>query len=234
MNDLNEGLVQEVEIAEKKKRAPFFIGFFVLIFAIIGVISVGMFIKDSVSQKVSAENDYSNYTKYLTWVVGIDPDQFSDITKADFDDLLNIAVCTLLTDQVKTGEYDVTEQGLVVPGADVEQVFKKMFGADVQIVHATVQGYGYEFQYDAVTHTYNIPLTGVVPPFTPRIESVSKTGGLVTLKVGYIGTNSIEVAADGTIAAAQPDKYMQITLKETADGGFNLISIVSLTQGEHQ
>lgn len=234
MNDMNEELVQEVEIAEKKKRAPFFIGLIVLIFAIIGVVSVGIFIKNSVSEKVTAENDYSNYTKYLTWVVGIDPDPFTDITKADFDDLLNIAVCTLLTDQIKTGEYDVTEQGLVVPGADVEQTFKKMFGADVQIVHATVQGYGYEFQYDAVTHTYNIPLTGVVPPFSPRIESVSKTGGLVTLKVGYIGTSNIEVAIDGTIAAAQPDKYMEITLKETADGGFNLISIVSLTQGEHQ
>ena len=50
----------------------------------------------------------------------------------------------------------------------------------------------------------------------------------------FLGTSNIEVAADGTIAAAQPDKYMEITLKETADGGFNLISITSLTQGEHQ
>lgn len=232
MSDMNEELVQEVEIVEKKKKAPFFIGLIVIIFAIIGVVSVGMYIKDAVSEKVTAQKDYSNYAKYLTWVVGIDPDPFTDITKADFDDLLNIAVCSLLTDQVKTGEYDVTAQGMVVPGADVEQYFKKMFGNDVQIVHATVQGYGYEFQYDAATHTYNVPLTGVVPPFSPRIESVSQTGGLVTLKVGYVGTSNIEVAADGTIAAAQPDKYMEITLKETADGGFNLISIASLTQGE--
>ena len=234
MSDINEQLVQEVEIAEKKKIAPFIIGLIVLVFAIIGIVSVGVFIKNSISEQVTAENDYSAYGEYLTWVVGIDPDPFTDITKADFDDLLNIAVCSLLTDHVKTGEYDVTAQGMVVPGADVEQYFKKWFGNDVQIVHATVQGYGYEFQYDAATHTYNVPLTGVVPPFSPRIEAVSKTGGLVTLKVGYVGTSSIEVGLDGTIAAAQPDKYMEITLKETADGGFNLISIVSLTQGEHQ
>jgi len=234
MSDVNEQLVQEVEVVEKKKKAPFFIGLTVLIFAIIGVVSVGIFIKDKISQQVTAENDYSAYAKYLTWVVGIDPDPFTDITKADFDDLLNIAVCSLLTDQVKTGEYDVTEQGMVVPGKDVEQYFKTMFGNDVQIVHATVQGYGYEFQYDATTGNYNVPLTGVVPPFTPRIEAVSKTGGLVTLKVGYVGTSNIEVAPDGTIAAAQPDKYMEITLKEVAGGGFNLISITSLTQGEAQ
>ncbi|MBE6752665.1 MAG: hypothetical protein E7556_09105 [Ruminococcaceae bacterium] len=234
MSDMNEQLVQEVEVKEKKKKAPFIIGLIVIIFAIIGIVSVGIFIKDSVKENVTAEDDYSVYSKYLTWVVGIDPDPFTDITKADFDDLLNIAVCSLLTDGVKTDEYDVTEFGLVVPAADVEQYFRRWFGNDVQIVHATVQGYGYEFQYDANKNCYYVPLTGVVPPFTPRIESVSKTGGLVTLKVGYIGTNNIEVSADGTIAPAQPDKFMEIKLKETADGGFNLISIVSMTQGEYQ
>ena len=91
MSDINEQLVQEVEVAEKKKKSPFIVGFIVLIFAIIGVVSVGSFVKDIVVDKVTAEDDYSKYTKYLTWVVGIDPDPFTDITKADFDDLLNIA-----------------------------------------------------------------------------------------------------------------------------------------------
>ena len=212
MSDINEQLVQEVEVKEKKKKSPFIVGLIVLVFAIIGVVSVGSFVKDIIVDKVTESEDYSEYTKYLTWVVGIDPDPFTDITKADFDDLLNIAVCSLLTSGVKTDDYDVTELGMVVPARDVEQSFKTMFGNDVQIVHATVQGYGYEFQYDAATHTYNVPLTGVVPPFSPRIEAVSKTGGLVTLKVGYVGTSSIEVGLDGTIAAAQPDKYMEITL----------------------
>ncbi|MBQ6935371.1 MAG: hypothetical protein IJN49_02370, partial [Clostridia bacterium] len=176
MSDMNEQLVQEIEVREKKKKAPFIIGLIVIIFAVIGVISVGIFIKNSVKENITAENDYSAYSKYLTWVVGIDPDPFTDITKADFDDLLNIAVCSLLTDGVKTDEYDVTEFGLVVPAADVEQYFRRWFGNDVQIVHATVQGYGYEFQYDATTNCYYVPLTGVVPPFTARIESAKKTG----------------------------------------------------------
>jgi hypothetical protein len=231
---MDEQLVQEVEVVEKKKKTPFVIGLIVMIFAVIGVVSVGLNIKDLIAEKNTTKDDYSVYTEYLTWVVGIDPDPFTDITKADFDDLLNIAVCSLLTAEVKTDDYDVTELGMVVPARDVEQSFKTMFGNDVQIVHVTVQGYGYEFQYDATTNCYYVPLTGVVPPFTARIESAKKTGGLVTLKVGYIGTSNIEVAVDGTIAAAQPDKYMEITLKETADGGFNLISITSLTQGEHQ
>ena len=49
MSDMNEQLVQEVEVKEKKKKAPFIIGLIVIIFAVIGIVSVGMFIKDSVS-----------------------------------------------------------------------------------------------------------------------------------------------------------------------------------------
>jgi RNA polymerase sigma-70 factor (ECF subfamily) len=64
-------------------------------------------------------------------------------------------------------------------------------------------------------------------------ESVEKTAGLAILRVGYVGTNNIEVAPDGTIAATQPDKYADITLKET-ETGYNLISVMAVTVGEHQ
>lgn len=120
-----------------------------------------------------------------------------------------------------------------MPADDIAAKFVELFGTDVPVVHSTVVGYGYEFTYIAATSSYIVPLTGITPPFVPRIESVQKTGGLAVLRVGYVGTNNIEVSADGTLFAAQPDKYMNITLKET-DGGFNLISIVTETMGEYQ
>ena len=129
-------------------------------------------------------------------------------------------------------EYNVTEKGLIVPAEDVAGYYLKMFGPDVEIVHSSVMGYGYEFTYDAGADTYTVPITGVTPPFTVRIESVEKTGGLAILRVGYVGTNNIEVAPDGTIAATQPDKYADITLKET-ETGYNLISVMAVTVGEH-
>ena len=48
-----------------------------------------------------------------------------------------------------------------------------------------------------------------------------------------VGTNNVEVAPDGTIAATQPDKYADITLKET-ETGYNLISVMAVTVGEYQ
>ncbi len=219
---------------EKKKGRgfAFVLGLVILVFAVIGAVSAVKGISGAVSEAKGSLADYSAYGKYLTWVVGIDPDPFTDITKANSDDLLNIALCSLLTDGVKTGQYEVTDGGLIVPATDVEAYFTEMFGSDVAIVHSSVVGYGYSFTYNEQTASYTVPLTGVTPPFSPRIESAKKTGSLVVLKVGYIGTSSIEVGVDGTVGAAQPDKYMEITVKET-DTGYNLISIKNLSQGEY-
>lgn len=222
-----------VTVNKKKKIGSFIIGLLVLALAVTGVVSI---VRIAVDKFYSGEEevvDYSGYAEFLTWVVGVDPGSFSDITKADKASLLNIAICTLLTDEVQTGEYNVTEKGLIVPAEDVESYYLKMFGPDVEIVHASVVGYGYEFTYDASSKSYTVPLTGVTPPFTARIESVEKTGGLAILRVGYVGTNNIEVSPDGTLSATQPDKYADITLKET-ETGYNLISVMAVTVGEYQ
>ena len=218
---------------KKKKRGPFIAGLIVLALAVTGIVSIVSMVISYVEKTNDKTADYTKYSNYLAWVVGVDPDSFADITKADKDDLRNIAICTLLSDNVKTGEYNVSDKGLIVPAGDVETYYYKMFGADNPIVHANVVGYGYEFTYDATNAAYYVPLTGVQPPFAVRIESVEKTGGLVVLRVGYVGTSNIEVSPDGELQAAQPDKYADITLKET-ESGFHLISVMTVTLGEHE
>ena len=218
---------------KKKKKGPFILGLLVLALAVVGVVSIVMNGIDYYKARNSEDKDYAKYADYLTWVVGVDPDSFSDITSANKDDLRNIAICTLLSDDVKTDTYDVSEKGLVVPSADVEDYYYDMFGPDNVIVHDRVVGYGYEFSYDPVNQVYNVPLTGVTPPFSVRIESVEKTGGLVVLRVGYVATGNVEVTPEGELIAAQPDKYADITLKET-ENGFNLISVMAVTVGEHE
>jgi hypothetical protein len=121
----------------------------------------------------------------------------------------------------------------MVPAKDVERVYYSMFGSENPIVHANVVGYGYEFTYDVGKEIYYVPITGVSPAFAVRIESVKKTGGVIQLRVGYVGVSSVEVSADGTLKAVQPDKYADITLKEAGDT-FNLISVMTVTAGEYQ
>ena len=222
-----------VAVGKKRKIWPLLLGTLIFALAIVGTVSIVNTVRAKIVEYREQREDTSAYARYLTWVVGVDPDPFTDITKADYDSLLNIAACSLLSDEVKTGQYQATEDGLVVPQGDVEAKFIEMFGTEVPILHKTVVGYGYEFSYSAQTKTYTVPLTGVAPPFVPRIESVSHTGGLVVLRVGYVSTSNVEVSPEGELEATQPDKYMDITLKQTEDG-FNLVSLVTLTMGEYQ
>ncbi len=222
-----------IEKKEKKKKAPFIAGLIVLCFAIFGLINVVSIVADKVAPKTDQSKEYSEYAKFLTWVVGVDPTPFSDVTKADKNELLNIALCSLLQNDKTTASYDVTEKGLVVPKKDVEKQYVSMYGNETTIAHANVVGYGYEFTYDAAKEVYYVPITGVSPVFSTRIESVKKTGGIIELRVGYIGLSNVEVKPDGTMNPASPDKYAKITLKKT-DKGYNLISLITETVGERQ
>lgn len=218
---------------EKKKKAPFIAGVIVLVLAIVGVVSIVEKCIGAVNTESDVSAEYAEYADFLKWVVGVDPDPFSDITKANKESLRNIAICDLLGDSVKTGQYDVSDKGLIVPADALEGHYSSMFGNENPLVHGTVVGYGYQFDYDAAKNVYYVPLSGATPPFAVRIESVEKSGGVIQLRVGYVGTGNVEIKPDGTIGAADPDKYADITLKKT-ENGYNLISLMTVTVGEHQ
>ncbi len=220
-----------IQTKPKKKKAPFVAGVFILILAVVGIINIVNFVMQKFTPETDTEKQTTEYAQFLTWVVGVDPDSFADITSANKDDLRNIAICTLMNDDVSTSTYAVTEKGMIIPATDVEKYYANMFGTDAAIVHGSVVGYGYEFVYDQATASYYIPLTGVTPPFAVRIESAVATGDFIELRVGYVGTSNVEVDAEGNLTAAQPDKYADITLKRT-ETGFNLISLMTVTVGE--
>ncbi len=222
-----------IEKKEKKKIAPFIAGLIVFSLAVVGVVSIVSAFTDKFAPKGDESKEYASYRSFLTWIVGVDPTPFSDVTKADKNELLNIAICSLMQDSKSTANYEVTEKGLIVPKADVEAQYVKMYGTEVPLVHSNIVGYGYEFTYDVGNEIYYVPITGISPIFATRIESVKKTGGIIELRVGYIGVDSVEVDADGTLKPASPDKYATITLKQT-EKGFNLISLITETVGERQ
>lgn len=218
---------------EKKKKAPFVAGIFILLLAVVGILSIISLIVGFFGGNKSQTEEYGEYAQFLTWVVGVDPDSFSDITEANKEDLRNIALSSLMSDDVKSGEFKVTENGLEVPAKAVEDYYAEMFGTDNPIVHGDVIGYGYQFTYDKKTNMYYVPLSGTTPPFTAQIESAEVSGDIIELRVGYIATGKIEVQADGSVKAVDPDKYADITIKKT-DNGYQLISLNMVTMGEHE
>lgn len=218
---------------EKKKKAPLIAGVVVLLLAVVGILSIISLLVGLFGNDASKAEEYGEYADFLTWVVGVDPDSFDDITQANKEDLRNIALSSLMTDDVKTGDYEITENGLKVPAADVEAYYNQMFGTDNPIIHGDVVGYGYQFTYDKNENVYYVPLSGTTPTYTAQIESVEVSGDIVELRVGYVATGKVEVQADGSVKPVDPDKYADITIKKT-DNGYQLISLNVVTMGEHE
>ena len=113
---------------------------------------------------------------------------------------------------------------MIIPEEDVTAEFHKLFGTDTEPEHATVNGYGYTFTYDSAKHTYSIPLTGIVPTYTPDVIKVQKKSGAVVLTVGYLAGDQWAQNSEGDMVAPEPDKYMKITLREK-DGSYYINSI---------
>ncbi len=148
-----------------------------------------------------------------------DPDAFDDITKANTAQLIDISIWSILKSDLAPDKYEYGDGGMIIPEADVTAEFERLFGTDVRPVHASIEGYGYDFTYDATKQTYTIPLTGIVPTYTPRVVDKQKSSNTIVLTVGYVGGDQWAQDKNGNLVAPEPDKYMKVTLREK-DGAY--------------
>ncbi len=218
---------------KRKRKYPwaFPLGVAMLILTLVGLGSIISAVVNYIIEKPDNTKELEYYNQYLTWVVANDPDSFDDISKANKSQLLDITILSLLYDDRSTADFELTDEGLRVPAADVEVFYTKLFGTELPLVHTTVSGTAYTFTYDEGNACYYVPVSGYTPPFTPQVVSVKKSRESVVVTVGYIGTDQLSVAADGSIVSAEPDKYMNITLRKSG-GSFCIYAIQAASAPE--
>lgn len=208
-------------------KAAFPIGLAVTVLALVGLSAVIVLISTGIKNLAAKNKDYSQYNKLLTPVVLIDPSGFDDITKADMSELIEMSIWSILKSDISPDTYAVGEGGIIIPEKDVGEQFKKLFGTEVTPVHTTVEGYEYEFTYDADAKTYTIPVTGIVPIYTPKVIEKKESAGKVVLTVALIAGEAWQQSADGSMVEPEPDKYIRVTLR-TQDG-VQFISAIQAT-----
>lgn len=200
------------------RRWAFPLGLAIAVLAVIGAVTVIVAGVTAIRQAVENSRNYDEYNTLLTPVVMNDPDAFDDLTQADPEQLIDISIWSILRSDLSPNQYTYDDNGMVIPEADVTAEFRRLFGTEVEPQHATVEGYGYTFAYDATKQTYSIPLTGVVPTYTPRVVNAEERGDTIILTVGYIGGDQWTQDAEGNMVAPEPDKYMRVTLRVREDG----------------
>lgn len=208
--------------AHKSRRAgSFILGLVLILFALFGMYEAGHLAVDKITGLREGSAKRAEYESFLKPFVVVDPAPFDDVSGAQQTDLLDAAISALIYESDKMNTYEVFEgevTGLLVPQADVEQYFKKLFGNEVQMQHQSVSGSFYNVIYNSERKSYIIPITSVDPLYTPKVYDMEKTGSSVTLTVGYIIGSEWAQIERGNYTAPEPAKYMKITLREDADG----------------
>ena len=218
---------EEVKKHKGTHKAAFPIGIAVTALALIGLATVLVLIGTGIKNLAAKNKDYTEYNKLLTPVVLIDPSGFDDITKADMSELIEMSVWAILKSDISPDSFHIGEGGIIIPEADVTEQFKKLFGTEVTPVHATVEGYEYEFTYDADDKTYTIPITGIVPIYTPKVVDKEKSADQIILTVALIAGEAWQQGADGSMTQPEPDKYLRVTLR--VKDGVQFISAIQAT-----
>ncbi len=205
-----------------RRTGAFFLGLVLLLFAAFGVYEAARIAADKITAARTGSVRNAEYEEFLKPFVVVDPAPFDDVSGAEPTDLLDAAVSALIYDSDKMNTYEVFEgevTGLLVPQADVEAYFVRLFGTEVQMQHQSVSDSFYNVIYNSERQAYIIPITSVDPLYTPKIYGdVEKTGSSVTLNVGYIIGSEWAQIERGNYTAPEPAKYMKITLREDADG----------------
>lgn len=208
-----------------KKRSPlnFIVGLAVIILTVIGFISVVDFASDKIRTKASEskQEQVQVYEDFISPVIMNDPDTFDDITKANLQQLLSIAIWSVIDDGADPGKYEYTDGGMLMPQKEVEDEFTSLFGSEITLNHSTVDGgEGVTFKYSKKKQCYIIPITGIMPIYLPDVTEIQEKNNSVILTVGYLASADWVQDSEGKMVPPEPGKYMKITLGKNSDGSF--------------
>lgn len=218
---------------EKKgsKALNFVVGAVVIILVIAGIVSI----VGSVAGKISSSKKPESYEEYESFIAPFimnDPNTFDDVSRANQEQLIAIAVWSILRNNPEPDQYEYSDGDMLIPQTEVEQSFKKLFGNDVKLVHTTVDGGGIEFKYSEKKKCYVIPITGISPIYTPEVISADEKSGSMILTVGYLASEDWVLDENGNMTQPQPSKYMKITLRKNSDATYYISALQSTDSSE--
>ncbi len=214
-----------MEQSKKRKALNYIVGALILIFVGIGLVSTVRFLSSHVQHLSLREQQREQFRTMLRPVVMNDPATFDDVSLANPDELLSIAIWNILLQNPDPDRYDFADGQMLLPQTEVEESLQSLFGTDVSIKHTTVDGGGVTFSYAEKKRCYTIPITGITPIYSPRIDDMTVSGDRVVLTVGYLSGEDVTQNENGELVLPEPAKRMRITLRRGAENQFFISAI---------
>jgi len=209
--------------ARKFSAVNFIIGFTAVLLAVFGIYSlveIGVdYFKNRQNEKLLSE--YEEFYRFLIPAAAIDIEPFEDVTSAKMSELVEMSVWAVLNSGLDPTLYEFSSDALLLPEDQVEAAFISFFGTEISISHCTVEGYGYEFVYNATNNVYEIPLTTITPIYTPVITDSETKAETVSLTVGLLNSGLYsQNELTGELESPEPDKYVKVTFRTSSNGRY--------------
>ncbi len=219
-NDFADEDVIVVDMPEKTvrgqgKKAFFFVcGLLVIIFAIIGIFSTVVFIKntaDDIANNTALKNEFE---LYLYPLVATDPPTFEEASTLSNSTIIRAAISKiLLTGDISNYESDM---GVTyIPELDVETNAASLFGGNISIQHETVGGVNERASYDPDKKAYGVSSTNRTANYVPKVKTIESVGDTYTLTVEYYPLSASIPGLDRQNEAVKEMKY--VILKSAGD-----------------
>ncbi len=210
------------------------LGFLVLLFAVIGVISV---IVGTVQGIIKANDDTQLREELYTFldpVMQFCPSDFESVeTVAEADPLLLAAAYRVsetervrqLREKDDKCAYPVEETlyRMIVPQATVEEAYRFLFGEDATFTHRTIG----DVEYHADNACYYVPMSINTSGYVPVIGKITHRKQVYKVQVAYVANGDIEYDARGNAVDPTVDmaKYSQWYSVEKTDKGWKLLAV---------
>ncbi len=210
------------------------LGFLVLLFAVIGVVSV---IVTSIGWIVAAQDDTALREElyvFLDPVMQFCPSTFDKVESASDPDSLLLAAAYRVTegerirqlrekDEESRYEVETTLYRMIVPEKDIAASYRALFG-DAKLKHRSV---GTEIEYNADKKCYYVAMSINTSGYTPVLGKISAKKDVYTVEVGYVAVADIEYDERGRALEPTMDmaKYRQTYTVEKQEKGWTLQSV---------
>lgn len=247
---MDEPVREEGTVVPKKKRRRrkkrllrygAFLGFVVLLFALVGVIAtisgvIGL-VRDSLDDSELREE----LSLFLDPVMQTYPPEFSDAGSTPEQDVLVLSTLydiaeteriRQLREKDSVCRYTLAEDGrMTVPKKTVDDAFAALFGGKTIRDHKTLREGVIE--YDADKQCYLLARSFTVSDFLPVIDTVKEKKDVYTVRVLYVHKDDVEYNERGQALPieAKNGKFPQTyRVRRNEDGSLSLLSVANEPQ----
>lgn len=223
--DLGAEESDDTAAAEKPAKHRFFFGFaiFIVIMAIIGMISSVRFVINGIGSLMDNTSLKEEFTGFILPVVANDVAPFSGESEIAHSAKVGCSIWNILLNK-DISEYKKTPDGeLLIPEYDVSVSCKELFGSGAEMVHQSTGTADTRFIYSEQSHTYTCTYNMRYLSYAPGIVKMEQNGSVYTLTVNYFPP-SISVVSQNIGIESQPEKTMEYAIMRE-NGKNTLLSV---------